>query len=72
MKPFEYTIYIKVQIRYGRGFVQYIYSRAEENVCLVLFRRQNGIFGSCDYNAFPQIMGASAYFEVSTICNVQI
>ena len=32
-----------------------------------MFRRQNCIFGSCDYISFPKIMGSSAYFEVYTV-----
>ena len=37
-----------------------------------LFRRQNGILGSCDYISFPKMMESSSYFEVYTIRNVQI
>ena len=38
----------------------------------MLFRRQNGIFGSWNYISFPKIMGSSAYFEVYKVRNVQI
>ena len=38
----------------------------------MLFRRQNGISGSCDYFSFPKMMGSSSYFKVYTVRNVRI
>ena len=51
LKPFEDTIYIDsvpvIELKSGTdGFCTVKGSRAEENICLVLFRRLNGIFGS--------------------------
>ena len=54
------------------GFCTLWGSWAEENICLVLFRRQNGISGPCDYISFPKMIGSSAYFEVYTVRNAQI
>ena len=65
LKPFEDTIYIDSVpvIEYGWIFVQYkVVEQKKIHICLVLFSRQNGIFGSCEYISFSKIMGANAYF----------
>ena len=70
----EDTIYIDSVpvIEYKSGTDVFLYSiknRAEENTCLVLLRRQYGIFGSNDYISFPKMMGSSVYFEVYSVRN---
>ena len=56
-------------IKYKSGTDGFLYS-IRENICLVLFRRQYGIFGFCDYISIPKMMGSSACLGVYTVRNV--